>query len=114
MRSVCWQRLCNDPFKKKSGQEPPGRIIQPDDPVDVKTTSVVIPGAEIMSPQQASAEIFHGEDHCHIEEAALQTADMQFRKKPLERRQQAGGTIDREHPQGSIAGEPQISAFQRM
>ena len=67
-----------------------------------------------MFPQQASAEILHGEDHCHIEEAALQTADMQFCKKPLERRQQAGGTIDGEHPQGSIAGEAQIPTSQRM
>lgn len=40
-----------DLFKKQSCQEPPGSIVQPDDPVDVETAFAVIPGAETMLPQ---------------------------------------------------------------
>lgn len=63
-----------------------------------------------MLPQQAPAEIFHSEDHCHIEQSALGTTDVQVFKKPFEGRQQAGGAVDGEHPQGSIAGKSQIPA----
>ena len=103
-----------DTLEEQSGQEPPGGIVQPDDPVDVKTASDVIPGAEIVLPQEAAAEIFHGEDHGHIEQPTFQTAHVQSLKKPLEGSQQAGGAVDGEHPQGSVAREPQIPSLQRM
>ncbi len=35
---------------------------------------------------------------------------MQVRKKPFEGCKQAGGAVDREHPQGSITGKTQIPA----
>ena len=114
MRNGCWQRLCNDPFEKKSGQKPPGSIIQPDDPADMETASAVVPGTEIVFPQQTSAEIFHGEDHCHIEQTAFQTADTQFRKEPFKGHEQAGGAVDGKHPQGSVTGEAKIPAPQGM
>ena len=63
-----------------------------------------------MLPQQTPTEIFHGEDHCHIEQPAPGTTDVQVFKKPFEGRQQAGGAVDGEHPQGGIAGKPQIPA----
>ena len=103
-----------DPLEEQSGQKPPGSIVQPDDPVDMKAAFDIIPGAEIVFPQEAPAEIFHGKDHGHIEQPAAQTPDMQFFKQPLEGCHQAGGAVDGEHPQGSIAGKPQIPAFQGM
>lgn len=126
MRSVCWQKQCNkecgkermgsaqDPFKEQSGQKPPGSIVQPDNPPDMKTAPEVIPGAEIMLPQEAPAEIFRGEDHGHIEQTTPRTTYVQPLKKALERRQQAGRAVDGEHPQGSAAYKPQIPAFQGM
>lgn len=67
-----------------------------------------------MLPQQASAEIFHGEDERHIEQTAFQTADMQFRKEPFKGHEQAGGAVDGKHPQGSVTGETKIPAAQGM
>lgn len=59
MRNGCWQKQCSNAvkrlragsFQKQSCQEPPGSIVQPDDPVDVETAFTVIPGAETMLPQ---------------------------------------------------------------
>lgn len=76
--------------------------------------SDVIPGAEIVFPQEAPAEIFRGEDHCHIEQTAFQTTNVQSLKEPFKGCQQAGGAIDGEHPQGSVAGKPQIPPLQGM
>ena len=63
-----------------------------------------------MLPQSAPTEIFHGEDHSHIEQPAPGTTDIQVLKKPFEGCKQAGGAVDREHPQGSITGKTQIPA----
>ena len=103
-----------DPLEKQPGKEPPGGIVQTDDPVNMKTASAVIPGAQIVLPQEAPAEILHGEDQRHIEQSAFGTGNVQALEKPLEGCQQAGGAVDGEHPQGSVADKPQIPSPQGM
>ena len=107
-------RSVQDPLEEEPCQEPPGGIVQTDDTMNVKTASGIVPGTEIVFPEQAATEIFHRKDHCHIEQPALWTTYMQFCKKVSEGRKQAGRTVDGKHPQGSIAGKLQISAFQGM
>ena len=35
-------------FKEKSGKEPAGGVIQPDNPVDVEAAFPIIPGTEVL------------------------------------------------------------------
>ena len=51
-----------EPLEQKAGKEPAGQVVQTDEPVDMPAGTAVIPGTQIFSGQQFTADIFSRKD----------------------------------------------------
>lgn len=99
-------------FHAQPGDEPAGKVVQADDPADVPAGFPVIPGTEVPFLEEPSKKGFSCQDEPGIDTAP--DGPGQPSGQPENGGQQAPGSVDGKHPQGSGALEGHIPSLQGM
>lgn len=82
-------------FEEKTGEEPVGCIIEPDNRMNIISGFGIAPGAVSFLHQEGTACVFYKENSCHVAEPA--NKDIAFMQKPVKGVDQCTAAIDREH-----------------
>ena len=92
-------------------EKPGGSIVQPDNAAKVPFCFTVIPRAGVPFLQQCAGGIFRGIDAEHIDGAAIE--GMVLVKLFTHWRKARGKPVDRKHPDGRMAGQLFVLAFEQ-
>lgn len=99
-------------FHQKACGGPAGEIVQPYETAHVPAGLFIVPGTEILFPEQASGHIFGSKDECGINTAAH--CPVQAAEQTEKRRKKTACSVDGKHPQRGGAFQGELSPAQGL